>query len=73
MMIAGRGYALGAITHYIVRCLRLFIRYDVNYDTFYPLQAVNKIMSAAIYPIDNWLVDKIFNWNSRPVLAVDRV
>ena len=37
MMTSGLAYALGTISPYIVSYFRINLRYDVNYDTFYPL------------------------------------
>lgn len=70
MMISGLAFALGTISPYIVSYFRINLRYDVNYDTFYPLQAITEIICSAIYPLANFLVMKKFHERSRPALLI---
>ena len=70
MMVAGLPYAFGNISPYIVSYFRMFLRYNVDYDTFYPMISLTEIISSLIYPFANYLVVKKFNENSRPPLVL---
>lgn len=73
LMASGLAYALGTISPYIVSYFRMYCRYDVNYDTFYPLQALTEISCSCTYPVANFLVVAVFNGRSRPALSIGAV
>lgn len=60
MMVAGLPYAYGNISPYIVSYFRMFQRYNVDYDTFYPMISLTEIIASLIYPYANYLVVKRF-------------
>ena len=61
---------VGSLIPYIVSLYRLHLKYDVNYDTFQPLQALTEILAAVSFPIANYLIDYVFNHRSRPVIFI---
>ena len=61
MMVAGLPYAFGNIIPYIVSYFRMYLKYDVNYDTFFPMSPMTEIISSFIYPYANYLVSKKFH------------
>lgn len=70
MMIAGLPYAFGNVIPYIVSYFRMYLKYDVEFDTFYPMIFITEISSSIIYPFANYLVTKRFNDRSRPPLII---
>lgn len=70
MMVAGLPYAFGNIIPYIVSYYRMYLKYNVNYDTFFPMNTMTEIISSLIYPYANYLVSKRFHQSSRPPLLI---
>ena len=73
MMVAGLPYAFGNIIPYIVSYFRMYRRYNVDYDTFFPMTPLTEIVSSIVYPYANYLVVKRFSERSRPSLIIGAV
>lgn len=73
LTLSGLALCVGAVSPYIVSFYRMHLRYDVDYDTFQPLQALTELISAASYPIANYLIDHLFDRHSRPVVFIGAV
>lgn len=73
LMTTGLAYALGTISPYIVSYYRIYLGYDVNYDTFYPLHSLTEISCSIVYPLANFLVMKVFGESSRPALIIGAI
>jgi len=73
LMTAGVCYVVGSVIPYIVSYFRMFLKYDVDYDTFYPLQALTEVMASIVYPIANLLVVEVFDRRSRPALLLGSI
>lgn len=56
LMISGLSYAIGSVSPYIVSYYRMYMRFDVTYDTFMPIQSLTELSSSIIFPIANYLV-----------------
>ena len=66
-LIVGAQLALGNTSVYFTSYYRNSLGYDVNQDTFYPMQPFIVILASVFFPVGNWLVDK-FNNQARPVI-----
>lgn len=72
-MITGLSMCLGAILPYIVSYYRMYLNFDVNYDTFQPVQTLTEITAAFSFPISNFLIDYIFDKKVRPVIFIGAI
>lgn len=70
LVLSGLALCLGAVLPYIVSLYRMHLKYDVNYDTFQPMQALTEIFASVSFPISNYLIDKHFRRHSRPVILL---
>lgn len=69
-MLSGLALCVGAVIPYMVSLYRLHLKYDVNYDTFQPMQALTEILAAVSFPISNYMIDHVFSRHSRPVIFI---
>ena len=69
-MITGLAMVFGATIPYIVSYYRMYLKNDVTYDTFQPLQALSECFASVSYPISNAMIEKLFGSNSRPVIFI---
>lgn len=73
MVLSGLAMCVGAVTPYIVSFYRQHLKYDVNYDTFQPMLTLTEITAAFFFPIANYLIDHVFDRQSRPAALIGAV
>ena len=63
---------MGNISVYFTSYYRYSLKYNVNPDTFFPIQPLIVVFATFVFPLGNKLVD-YFNNKSRPVIAIGGV
>jgi len=57
-LIIGAQLAMGNISVYFTSYYKLSLGYDVNSDTFYPMQPMIVLFAAFFFPLGNTLIDR---------------